>query len=240
MCRTQAHTTGFPELAARRVQRTTGPAQDPVRAGQRVPILRARATSIYNGRWRRSLGKSLDVFLAQAVLEPLGMTRSSFVWRESYETNHATPHDMNGKPREKWRRREPQAAGTLQTTATDYARFLRALVNTGGPPVPLGETTVDQMLTKTSTIDEKFGKSLGWSLGWGIESAPEGDYFWQWGDDGPFKAFAAGSRSTGTAVVVFANGHWGLDVARPDPRIGPSASAPFSTSGWVNYRPKGH
>jgi hypothetical protein len=53
------------------------------------------------------------------------------------------------------------------------------------------------------------------ALGWGIETTEDGTVFWQWGDDGSFKALAAGSRAGRTAVVVLSNGQWGLDVARP-------------------------
>src|SRR5581483_1210990 len=34
----------------------------------------------------RISGQSLDAFMRQAVLRPLSMTRSSYVWRESYES----------------------------------------------------------------------------------------------------------------------------------------------------------
>jgi len=49
----------------------------------------------------------------------------------------------------------------------------------------------------------------------GVETTEDGTVFWQWGDDGSFKALAASSRAGRTAVVVLSNGQWGLDVARP-------------------------
>ena len=182
-------------------------------------------------------GEPLDVFLHRAVLQPLGMSRSSFVWHERFEAVFASPHDPEGNPKSKRRPTEPLAAGTLQTTAADYARLLQALLDPVEGVAPLGSATVASMLTKTSNVSDRFGKSLGWSLGWGIETAEEGDYFWQWGNDGPFKAFAAGSLSSGTAVVVLTNGHWGLDVARPivERVLGQRSFLDFR---MVTYRPE--
>jgi CubicO group peptidase (beta-lactamase class C family) len=151
-------------------------------------------------------GETLDVYLRGSVLDPLRMQTSSFVWEERFEAIHATPHDGKGRPQEKWRPRSAQAAGTLQTTAADYARFLLAVLGDGPSP-----EAAESWLTQVSTIDDR----LGWSLGWGIEKLEDGDLFWQWGDDGPFKALVAGSPARGVAVVVFTNGQRGLNVARP-------------------------
>jgi len=157
-------------------------------------------------------GESLDVYLKRTVLDPLGMVDSSFVWEERFESVHASPHDGDGVPGDKWRPSEPLAAGTLQTTVFDYARFVEAMLAIeAADRWPLDDTALDQALEQQTTIDE----ALGWSLGFGVESTEAGTWFWQWGDDGPFKAFAAGSRVTGDAVVILTNGQWGLDVARP-------------------------
>ena len=141
------------------------------------------------------------------MLTPLEMVDSSFVWEERFETVYASPHDGDGVAGEKWRPREAIAAGTLQTTAADYALFLRAVVTNG----LLGKEATERMLTPHSTIDDE----LGWALGWGVETTEDGTVFWQWGDDGSFKALAAGSRARRTAVVVLTNAQRGLDVARP-------------------------
>lgn len=149
-------------------------------------------------------GETLDLYLQRSVLGPLAMSSSSFVWEERFEAVHAAPHDAKGRQGKKWRPRVALAAGTLQTTASDYAAFLLSVLGDG--PARDGS-----WLAPESRIDDR----LGWSLGWGYEKADEGNLFWQWGDDGPFKALVAGSRDSGTAVVVFTNGERGLRVARP-------------------------
>ena len=86
-------------------------------------------------------------------------------------------------------------------------------------------------MAQVSSIDDQ----LGWSLGWGFEARADGDLFWQWGDDGPFKALVAGSHSRGVAVVVFTNGQRGLNVARPviERVLGPGLA--FLDFRMVNY-----
>ena len=150
-------------------------------------------------------GETLEEYLRRAVLDPLEMTDSSFVWHQRFESVHAAPHDKKGRPEGKERPRQAKAAGTLHTTAEDYARFLEAVLG-DDPKEGQGE-----WLTPTSRIDRR----LGWSLGWGFETAADGNLFWQWGDDGTFKAFAAGSHPRGVAVVVLTNGARGLRVGRP-------------------------
>ena len=154
----------------------------------------------------RITGETLDVYLHRTVLDPLDMRGSSFVWEERFESVHAVPHDGKGRPQEKSRPVSALAAGTLQTTAADYARFLQAVLSRG-PSDEAGES----WLTPVSKIDDR----LGWSLGWGFDKMEDGHVFWQWGDDGPFKALVAGSHARGVAVVVFTNGQRGLNVARP-------------------------
>jgi CubicO group peptidase (beta-lactamase class C family) len=196
-----SHSTGFPNWRPRRWTDDPGPLEIEFDPGARFQ---------YSGEGyvylqlvvEKLTGEPIDVYLRRAVLDPLGMSDSTYVWEERLETVHATPHDGEGAPQRKWRPREPLASGTLHTTARDYARFLEAM---------LAESElVDGVLEPHTRIDDV----LSWSLGWGIEKGEGGTFFWQWGDDDTFKALAAGSRESGLGVVVFTNGRWGLDVAR--------------------------
>jgi CubicO group peptidase (beta-lactamase class C family) len=66
------------------------------------------------------------------VLDPLGMTASSFQWSRTFET--ARPHDANGRAIPDFVFAEQAAAG-LVTTAPDLARFLAAaLASPRGEP----------------------------------------------------------------------------------------------------------
>ena len=160
----------------------------------------------------------LDIYMRDAVLDPLGMNASIFIWEETKELSIAMPHNEEGQAVNKWlhRLQKPMAAGTLFTTATDYARFLSAMLSTkeslhSGSPQNLSEYDLEKMLQPQIEI----GNQLAWSLGWGLEKHKKDWYFWQWGDNPGFKHFAVGSRSQKFAVVIFTNGQNGENVYRP-------------------------
>ena len=178
-------------------------------------------------------GAPLEKFLQERALAPLGMDSSSFVWRPDYDQRAAIGHNRQG-PQEKWRPTSAFAAGTLHTTATDYAKFLAAMIRPHRDG--LNEAWLRRMLTPASRIDD----SLSWGLGWGIEKHSLGQFFWQWGDDGEFKAFAAGTReprgvSGKKAVVILTNSASGLRVCRPIIEHALGGSHSFLSYSMVNY-----
>lgn len=87
-------------------------------------------------------GLSLQELLEREVFEPLQMRSSSVIWRPAYDATTATGHDEAGDPVEKRRPREANAAASLHTTATDFGRFLAAVVEGRG----LEPSTVIEML----------------------------------------------------------------------------------------------
>src|SRR5688572_8300779 len=103
----------------------------------------------------------------------------------------------------------PNVAGSLLTTANDYASFLRHLLGLPGMPAG-GRAILERMLTPQVTINE----ALRWGLGVGLQSSDAGrpDQFWHWGDSGGVKAFVLADPAAGNAVVVFTNGNAGRAV----------------------------
>ena len=165
-------------------------------------------------------GRPLDIYMKDAVLDPLGMQDSYFVWDETMESVIVTPHGRWGQTADKrqWRPEKPMGAATLFTTIEDYARFLSAMLLTANPVEQtspslqkLSPEALEKMLEPQIEID----KPLAWSLGWGLEKKDSDWFFWQWGDNPGIKHFAVGSRSRKLAVVVFTNGQNGKEVYRP-------------------------
>ncbi len=76
-------------------------------------------------------GERLQPLMERLVFDPVGMPNSSYVWNDRFEANVAMPHDGEGNVT---RKGKPQAgrghaAATLHTTAPDFARFMRAVMN---------------------------------------------------------------------------------------------------------------
>ena len=162
--------------------------------------------------------QQLDIYMRDAVLDPMGMHDSYFVWDEALKSVMVTPHNKRGRAVDKWhwRPEKPMAAGTLFTTVVDYARFMSAMLSTkesfdSKSIQNLSAYDLEKMLQPQTEIVNQ----LAWSLGWGLEEHEKEWFFWQWGDNPGIKHFAVGSRSRKFAVVVFTNGQNGKSVYKP-------------------------
>ena len=163
-------------------------------------------------------GMPLEDFMQQTVLKPLGMNSSSYTWLTKFEGIKAYRHDEFGKVTGRTEKvsgaleaitEEANAAASLTTNAADYAKFIIAVLNGTG----LKKSTIAQMLSPGIRVTKKY-PALAWGLGVGLETTPDGTWFWHWGDNGDAKAFFMASVSTKNAVVYFANGSNGLGIAR--------------------------
>jgi CubicO group peptidase (beta-lactamase class C family) len=115
-------------------------------------------------------GRPFTDYMQAEVLEPLGMTASSFRWSRTAAT--ARPHDADGRPLPDFSFAEQAAAG-LVTTAPDLARFLAAaLAGPRGEPPGRGVLSpagVQVALTAAPATDGR------WGLGYGLGLTPGGD-----------------------------------------------------------------
>jgi len=153
-------------------------------------------------------GQKLDVLMKEYVLDPLGMTRSAMVWQDAYETTMANGHGAYGTPEDFRKRTDAHAAATLYTTASDYARFVCAVLNGEG----LEEKTWKEMLTPQIVVDRDMG--LDWSLGFALQTDANGKAIWQWGDYGIFRNYVIAYPEQKAGVVYLANSFYGLDICR--------------------------
>jgi CubicO group peptidase (beta-lactamase class C family) len=153
-------------------------------------------------------GESLDSLSRRMVLDPLGMSRSGFVWREEWAENAAIGHGDFEIPRPPSRPAAARASSSFQTTAHDYAVFLRAIVGRQG----LRSPTWVQMISPQTRVAE----GIDWGLGWALESSDGARALWHWGDNSNsgFTAFAFVDPQRRDAVVYFANSGTGLGIAR--------------------------
>src|ERR1700733_10970214 len=75
----------------------------------------------------KAQGLGLDVGdLTKANFDRLGMTRTGLVWREGFAANFADGWNDQGQPQEHDRRSKVRAAGSMDTTISDMAKFVAA------------------------------------------------------------------------------------------------------------------
>lgn len=168
----------------------------------------------------RLTGMLLERVVARETLEPLGMKESSLVWEERFNTLAATGHNAAGQPAPKNKPLKANAAASLHTTASDYARFMIAVMNGTG----LKPATAKAMITTESHVDAGCSNCIGqpvtrpsetisWGLGVGLQHSEAGDSFWHWGDNGNFRCLMVGYPKLKKGIAVFTNSNNGLSIA---------------------------
>jgi CubicO group peptidase (beta-lactamase class C family) len=187
-------------------------------------------------------GEKFNDFMKRSVFEPLGMTASSYVWQESYDTLKTFVHNTKGEPN--GQNKAPQgafnAAASLQTTAQDYGRFVAAILQGTG----LKKETLKQMLTPQVNVraggstsfnrpDAKIVPDVAWGLGWGLQTTGDGLSFWHWGDNGNSKAYVVAFARQRMGIVFFANSSNGLSIARE--MVAEAIGGEQPAFAWLNY-----
>lgn len=122
-------------------------------------------------------GKSLPELAKERVFEPLGMTRSSFLFDADMRQNHSLGHNREGSP-DKWELHLSLSSSTLHTTASDLASFgthLASEILTGGPYAALATPTV--------TVESDGEKDLSWGLGLGVVTDGPRRYIYHGGNN---------------------------------------------------------
>jgi CubicO group peptidase (beta-lactamase class C family) len=154
--------------------------------------------------------KTLNEIAQQEVFTPLGMTSSSYMWTDKFDTLSAFGNSADAVNGHKYQR----AAASLLTCADDYAIFLRAVMAGTG----LKPATHRMMFEKQSAgiwfqhrVTDA-NQHIWWGLGMGLQENETGKWIWQWGDNGEFKGFCIANPAKKEALVYFAHSGWGLHI----------------------------
>lgn len=160
---------------------------------------------------------------------PFGLNETSFVWRDSFDETAALGYEWDNAPvKLSSRPTEASGAASMHTTASDYARFVIAVLNAE----PTGAHRLSY-LSSRMMLSPQVGltSSLAWGLGWGLHLDEAGDRFWHFGDSRGYMSYVIASRKERRGLVVFTNGRHGLRLAhRVADLILPSQSQVFS---WI-------
>jgi CubicO group peptidase (beta-lactamase class C family) len=104
----------------------------------------------------------------------------------------------------------PNAAASLLTTASDYARFAALLLDDAEAPPALRLRPATRQAMRAPQV--RLAPRLAWGLGIGIEEQDDGALLWHWGDNGGYKDFVIADPAGRRARVIFTNGSGGMKV----------------------------
>ena len=135
-------------------------------------------------------GLPFDRFLEERLFEPLGMKDTTFYLTEEQLPRLAAAHRRNGEGElvvtpigllqgksPTSRDRYPAANGGLFSTASDYARFCRMILNGGeldGRRYVEPESVALMTSLRTGDLKTGFTPGNGWGLGWCVVRQPQG------------------------------------------------------------------
>jgi CubicO group peptidase (beta-lactamase class C family) len=135
-------------------------------------------------------GKDLETFFQERIFQPLGMKDTTFYPEAGQKGRIATSYKKTGDKLERTevfflngkdvtsRDRYPAANGGLYSTAADYSRFCRMILNGGslnGKQLLKPETVKQMTSVQTpESIATGFTPGNGWGLGWCVVRHPQG------------------------------------------------------------------
>ncbi len=163
----------------------------------------------------QGLGLDIDAEIKRRIFIPLGMTRTSLTWRPDFAANLADGWTVAGQAVEHDRRSRVRAAGSMDTTIADIARFAGAMIR-GTSLSARGRTEIvrPQLAITTATQFPTLQPDLprpqrhrGLSAGLGVETfhGPQGPGFYKGGHNDSTGNMMICVERRGRCLVVLGN-----------------------------------
>lgn len=205
------HTSGFPNWRwltdDRKLSINFEPGSRFAYSGEGIALLQLVVENV--------TGQPLEKLMQERVFRPLGMTRTSMVWRLKYELNCASGYDEQERPLGPQRRWTADAAGSMKTTPQDFALFVQGVASGAG----LGAKGRDLMLSRqvqissvhefptlsTETTNANQQIRLSYGLGWGLYWTPYGKVFFKEGHDDGWRNYTAYFQDAGMGMMIMTN-----------------------------------
>ena len=165
---------------------------------------------------RKAQGLGLDVGdLTKAIFNGLGMTRTSLVWHNGQDANVADGWNDQGQPQPHEKRSKVRAAGSMNTTISDLAKFTAALVSGDGlSAAARAEITRPVLHITTASLFPLFlpdlppaqqRKDLYSGLGVTIFDGQQGSGFYKGGHDGQTANTMVCIEASQRCVLILSN-----------------------------------
>jgi CubicO group peptidase (beta-lactamase class C family) len=161
------------------------------------------------------LGLDVGAEMQKRIFDRFGMKRSSLTWRAEFEANYAENNQIDGAPYPHRRFDNVRAAGSLDTTAVDYAAFTAAVVRGDGlsrkaKAELIGRHVEIRSERQFPTLDQPRTDrwkaiELGYGIGWGVFETPYGHAFFKEGHDEGTANYVLCVDPAKACIVMLAN-----------------------------------
>ncbi len=190
-------------------------------------------------------GKGLEELAQEIIFEPLQMNNSSYQWIPRFEKDFAYGHMTDGKKYGKDIDNEPRSGSTLETTASDYIKFLTAILN----QELLSKTSYDEIFSPQIRIHslKHFGPdaattttkydaiNLSCGLGWVYFETPYGKAVSKGGHGDGFQHYSVLFPELGKGMLIMTNSDNGERIYKE--LLESAIADKYTPSEWSNYIP---
>jgi CubicO group peptidase (beta-lactamase class C family) len=161
--------------------------------------------------------------MSERIFQPLGMTRTSMVWERRFENHYANGYDEQGESLGPQRRRIGDAAGGMQTTLRDYAKFVQAVLDGTlpdkksreimlSPQIQLFSAHEFPSLARQTNAAADRAIRLSYGLGWGLFWTPYGKAFFKEGHDDGWRHYVVCFDRPEAGILILTNSSNGEDI----------------------------
>ncbi len=241
-----SHTTGFPnwrQLNPKGTQKLEiffTPGTRYAYSGEGLYLLQFVVETVTN--------QKLEALAQKQIFKPFGMTKTSFIWQDSFNTNYASGHNNDEDTFPITKRTEANAAGSMETTIADYTRFIASFMQ----GKELSNLSKQEMLSPQIDIFTKHqfpslnndttsgNKSiqLSYGLGWGLFKSVYGWAFFKEGhsDDG-WQHYSIGFPDKEYAIIILTNSLNGESIFKEYVEKMTGVTIPWQWEGYTPYQP---
>lgn len=196
-------------------------------------------------------GLNIDVGeqMQRRIFDRYGMARTSMTWREDFLENYSHNYSVTGENLRHQTRTKVGAAGSMDTTAGDWSKFLAAVVRGEGlsasshaqmigPQVRIRSATQFPTLSDKTT-DAYDAIALSYGLGWGVFETPFGRAFFKEGHDDGTANYALCVADKGQCILLMSNSVRAEGIFKEvvDALLG-DVNLPWRWEGYVPYNLK--
>ena len=189
--------------------------------------------------------RPLEDLMKEYVFQPFGMTRTSYIWQDRFETDYANAYDEYGRSLGPHRWNNSNAAGSMQVTIRDLATFMQAVMSGKGmqkktweliftPQIQIFEKHQFPSLNEETT-DENKAIRLSYGLGWGLYWSPYGEAFFKEGHDEGWRNYAVCFNKMKSGMILLTNSSNGEGIFKE--LLETALKDTFTPIEWEGYTP---
>lgn len=239
-----AHTTGFPNWRDlnprnnRKLEIFFTPGERYAYSGEGLYLLQFVVETI--------TGRRLDDLAQEMIFIPFGMRRTSFLWQRTFEDDYAVGHTVNEDTIQKNKPMRANAAGSMETTIADYARFMEAVMQGRG----LSQTSRKEMFTSqirihtkhefpslnTDTTNANDKIQLSYGLGWGLFTSDYGNAFFKEGHGDGWQHYTISIPGKKYSLIIMTNSDNGESMFKELVQKISGINIPWEWEGYYPYR----